>query len=143
MDNEMKTFFVDEIKEIRKNMTMAISSLIESKMENNSGFETFGQLVDRIYGTAATLGLKEISEYMKAVKDVSYMASASENESGKKKTVKFLIKYVELSDQICEAIYNTEELAKINRLLNVEKSRAELLNRKEFFSVQKKSCDIE
>jgi chemotaxis protein histidine kinase CheA len=143
MDNEMKTFFVDEIKEIRKNMVGAISGLIDSKMEENKNFEQFGQLVDRIYGTAATLGLTEISEYMKAVKDVSYMASASENEAGKKKTVKFLIKYLELSDQICDAIFDEEELTKINHLLNIEKSRAELLNKKEFFSIQKKSCDIE
>mgnify|MGYP000241725064 CR=1 FL=1 len=143
MDTDMKSFFVDEIKEIRRNMVDAISGLIDSKMEENKNFEQFGQLVDRIYGTAATLGLKEISEYMKAVKDVSYMASASENDAGKKKTVKFLIKYVELSDKICEAIYNEEELSKINHLLNAEKTRADLLNRKEFFSVQKKSCDIE
>lgn len=143
MDKEMLTFFVDEIKEIRKGMVKAISDLIESKLEDSSKFEDFGQMVDRIYGTAATLGLKEIGEYTKAVKDVSYMASVSDNEAGKKKVMKFLIKYVELSDQICECIFNEDELSKINRLLNVEKSRAELLNRKEFFSVQKKSCDIE
>lgn len=143
MDNEMRDFFVEEIKEIRKSMTCAISELIETKMEENRGFETFGQLVDRIYGTAATLGLTEISEYMKAVKDVSYMASASDNENGKKKTVKFLIKYVELSDQICNAIYNETELSKINHLLNIEKARAENLNKREFFSIDKKSCDID
>jgi chemotaxis protein histidine kinase CheA len=143
MDNEMKTFFVDEVKEIRKDMTSSISKLIESKMTANKEFEKFGQLVDRIYGTAATLGLKEIGEYMKAAKDVSYMASASDNEVGKKKTVKFLIKYVELSDQICEAIFDETELSKINHLLNIEKSRAELINKREFFSIDKKSCDID
>ncbi len=139
----MLSFFVDEIKEIRKGMVSSISGLIASKLEDSSKFAEIGQMVDRIYGTAATLGLKEISEYTKAVKDVSYMASASDNEAGKKKVMKFIIKYVELSDQICECIFDEAELTKINRLLNLEKSRAEILNKKEFFSVETKSCDIE
>jgi len=143
MDKEMLTFFVEEIKVIRKGMVKAVSDLIGSKMEDSSKFEEVGQMIDRIYGTAATLGLMEISEYTKAIKDVSYMASTSENVAGRKKVIKFLIKFVELSDQICDCIFDPEELSKINRLLNIEKSRAELLNRKEFFSVVKKSCNIE
>ncbi|WP_290732340.1 hypothetical protein [Halobacteriovorax sp. JY17] len=143
MDTEMLTFFVDEIKQIRNSMTVSISSLIETKLADSSKFEEVGQMVDRIYGTAATLGLTEISEYTKAVKDVSYMASASENEAGKKKVLKFLIKYVELSDLICESIFDKKELSKINLQLKIEKSKANLLNQREFFSVQKKSCAIE
>ncbi|PIK16256.1 MAG: hypothetical protein CES88_05835 [Halobacteriovorax sp. JY17] len=139
----MLTFFVDEIKQIRNSMTVSISSLIETKLADSSKFEEVGQMVDRIYGTAATLGLTEISEYTKAVKDVSYMASASENEAGKKKVLKFLIKYVELSDLICESIFDKKELSKINLQLKIEKSKANLLNQREFFSVQKKSCAIE
>ncbi len=143
MDTEMLTFFVDEIKQIRNSMTVSISSLIETKLADSSKFEEVGQMVDRIYGTAATLGLTEISEYTKAVKDVSYMASASENEAGKKKVLKFLIKYVELSDLICESIFDKKELSKINLQLKIEKSKANLLNQREFFSIQKKSCAIE
>ncbi|WP_417336753.1 hypothetical protein [Halobacteriovorax marinus] len=143
MDNEMMTFFVDEIKEIRKSMIVSISTLIETKLEDGSKFEEFGQMIDRIYGTAATLGLTEISEYTKAVKDVSYMASVSENESGKKKVVRSLIKYIELSDLICASIFDKKELAKINHQLKLEKSRAQNLNQREFYSIDKKSCAIE
>lgn len=143
MDRETIMFFVDEIKEIRDLMTRSISNIIKSKMENARYFEECGQLVDRIYGTAATLGFKEISEYTRSVKEVSYMASASSNFNGKKKAVKFLIKYIEMSDAICDSIFDKEGIKKINHLLNIEKSRADLLNRKEFYSVDKKSCDKE
>ena len=143
MDSEMKKFFVDEVKEIRKDMTDVISKIIESKMSVNEEFAKFGQLVDRIYGTAATLGLNEIGDYMKAAKDISYMASASDNEVGKKKTVKFLIKYVELSDQICEAIFVDEKLLKINQLLNTERKVAEVISNREFFNIDVKSCAVE
>ncbi|WP_372652189.1 hypothetical protein [Halobacteriovorax sp.] len=143
MDTEMLTFFVDEVKQIRNSMSLSISSLISTKLEDNSKFEEVGQMIDRVYGTAATLGLTEISEYTKAIKDVSYMASASENTSGKKKVVKFLIKYIELSDLICASIFDNKELIKINHQLNIEKSRANLLNQREFYSINKKSCAIE
>lgn len=143
MDTEMLTFFVDEIKDIRNSMVKSISGLIDTKMEDSFRFEEAGQMVDRIYGTAATLGLTEISEYTKAVKDVSYMASASENVHGKKKVVKFLIKYVELSDLICASIFDRKELVKVNHQLKIEKSKAVLLNQREFYSVKKKSCAIE
>lgn len=139
----MLTFFVDEVKQIRNSMSLSISSLISTKLEDNSKFEEVGQMIDRVYGTAATLGLTEISEYTKAIKDVSYMASASENTSGKKKVVKFLIKYIELSDLICASIFDNKELIKINHQLNIEKSRANLLNQREFYSINKKSCAIE
>ncbi len=143
MDAEMLTFFVDEIKQIRNSMTVSISSLISTELEDNSKFEEVGQMIDRVYGTAATLGLNEISEYTKAIKDVSYMASASDNRSGKKKVVKVLIKYIELSDLICASIFDKQELIKINHQLNIEKSKANLLNKKEFYSIDKKSCAIE
>lgn len=143
MDNEMLKFFVDEIKEIRNSMSISISSLINTQLEDGSKFEEVGQMIDRVYGTAATLGLIEISEYTKAIKDVSYMASASQNQSGKKKVVRFLIKYIELSDLICASIFDKNELIKINHQLNIEKSKANLLNQREFFSVNKKSCEIE
>lgn len=141
MDQDMISFFVNEVKLIRDQMANAISRIIQAKMEKSEYFEECGQLVDRIYGTASTLGFFEISEYTKAVKEVSYMASASDNVNGKKKAVKFLIKYIELSDAICDSIYDKEEIKKINHLLNMEKSRAGILNRKEFSSIEKKSCN--
>ncbi|MDD0852196.1 hypothetical protein HBN50_03765 [Halobacteriovorax sp. GB3] len=141
-DKEMLESFVCEIKDIRKEMVDSIDGLIQSKMANKIQFEVFGQLVDRIYGTAATLGFSEIASYTKSIKDVSYMASSSENERGCKKTLRMLIKYIELSDKICESIFDKEELKLINHTLNLEKSRVDLLNRREFFSVDKKSCDF-
>lgn len=143
MGNELITFFVDEVKELRSEMTGITSKLIQTKMQDRELFADFGQLVDRIYGTAATLGYKEIGDYTKAIKDVTYMAANSENESGQKKTLLFMIKYIELNDQICDSLYDKEKLGQINRLLNIEKSKADILNKKEFFSVQDKSCKKE
>ena len=143
MSDELIGFFVDEVKELRTEMTNITSKLIQIKMEDVSLFADFGQLVDRIYGTAATLGYEEISEYTKAIKDVTYMAANSDNEEGHKKTLLFMIKYIELNDKICECLHNKDKLSEINRLLKIEISKADILNKKEFYSVEARSCKKE
>ena len=140
-DNEMIEIFIDEIKALKGEMSLTISKLIQSKLEERAHFEKFGQLVDRIYGTAMTLGHIEIGEYTKSMKDVAYMASASENEKGHQKTVRAMIKYIELNDEICDCLLQPEKMAPLNFKLSQEKSKVEILNKREFFSVQKKSCD--
>ena len=140
-NDEMINIFIDEIKELKADMSLIVSKLIKSKMESNNLFEQFGQMVDRIYGTAMTLGHKEIGEYTKAMKDVTYMASASDNENGKKKTLRQMIRYLELNDEICETLKEPEKSNVLNIKLRQEKSRVEILNKKEFYSVTKKSCD--
>lgn len=132
--------FVAEMTEINREMSIKISKLIETKMESTTDFESLGQMVDRIYGTAATLGFKHIAEYTLALKEIAYMASDSNNETGKKKTIKMFITYMDLSKRICEVIYDEKNLAELTFMIKQEVSRAELLNRKEFYSVKKKSC---
>ena len=143
MDSEMITFFVDEIKEIKQSMVNSISSLIETKLEDSSKFEEAGQMVDRIYGTAATLGYNELSGYTKALKEVSYMASLSQSEEGRAKALKFLIRYVELSDKICASFLSQDELKSVTHELNHATSEAALLSQNEFHNIDQKSCSIE
>lgn len=139
--NEMVQIFIDEINTLKSEMSQTISKLIESKLQDKDLFEKFGQLVDRIYGTAMTLGHVEIGEYTKAMKDVTYMASASDNEKGHQKTVRTMIKYIELNDEICLALRDPQKLRLLNLKLNQEKSRVQILNRREFFNIDKRSCD--
>ncbi len=139
--DELLEDFIIEIQDLKAKMSITISKLIECKLQDKSLFEKFGQNVDRIYGTAMTLGHIEIGEYTKAMKDVSYMASASDNEKGQQKTVKAMIKYIELGDEICLALKDPEKVPALNFKLNQEKAKVEILNRREFFSVDKKSCD--
>ena len=68
--DELLEDFIIEIQDLKAKMSITISKLIECKLQDKSLFEKFGQNVDRIYGTAMTLGHIEIGEYTKAMKDV-------------------------------------------------------------------------
>lgn len=130
-----------EMSDIEIELKAQMNIVIQSKMLKSSGFEKFGQAIDRVYGTAMTLGLKEIGLYTKALKDVTYMASQSENFKGREKTCKIMLNCLNIFGELKRSLYNEEALAKINLIMGQDRARTELLNRKEFYSINKKSCD--
>ena len=72
---DMIDFFVEEIHTLRAEMSLKVSKVMQGKLGelDLSYFAEFGQMIDRIYGTAATLGYEEIATYTKHLKDVCYM----------------------------------------------------------------------
>jgi chemotaxis protein histidine kinase CheA len=142
-DKEMVDFFVKEIDTLRAEMSMKVSTILKGKLGDLDVkmFEDFGQMIDRIYGTAATLGYEEIATYTKHLKDVCYMASESDNEKGHKKTIQMMIECIGLLEELKNCIYDKDQLIKYAIKMKVEGSRAERLGRAEFFSIDKTSCD--
>ena len=141
-DKEMIDFFVDEIKEIKTDLSVRVDSLVtgsDKKMEGGP-FEEFGQMIDRIYGTAATMGFGEIASYCKALKDVCYMASQSENLKGQKKTLRMMIECIGFMETLVEAIYEPTKIKLFNKNIQIEMGKAERLGRAEFASITRKSC---
>lgn len=141
-DKEMLDDFCSEIKSIKGELSIYISTLMQKKLgeQDTDNFAKYGQAIDRIYGAAATLGYKEIADYCMAMKTVTYMASDSQNHMGHRKVIMMMIESITLLEEIPECIYDNEKI-KIYRsklLQNVKK--VERLNQKEFYSITKKSC---
>ena len=142
VDKEILDGFVEEIRALEKVLKSIVQKMISSKLKDMKLFEQYGQTIDRVYGTAATLGFNELAEYTKSLKDLSYKCSQSDNEKGIRKTAEMLIHCLKYLDQICKGIHDAEELKKVRYLMSVDISKAEKLCRSYFFSINRVSCEI-
>jgi len=141
-NKEMVDFFVEEINSLRAEMSIKVSKILQGKLGDLdlASFEDFGQMIDRIYGTAATLGYDEIATYTKHLKDVCYMASQTQNERGHRKVLQMMIECISLLEELKDCIYDKDQLYMFSRRMKVEGARAEKLGRAEFYSIDRKSC---
>jgi hypothetical protein len=137
--NELLDEFVTEIKSIHKDLQIIVNAQLKTPKMDRNLFEKFGQLVDRIYGTAMTLGYIEIGKYFLAMKDVSYMSSQCDHEVGQKKALRMMMECVDNIEKICTSIYKKDELKNLNRLFIVEIAKAERLSKTDFHNITRKS----
>jgi hypothetical protein len=138
-DNEMIEEFVTEMKSIHKDLQAIVNTQLKSAKMDNALFEKFGQMVDRIYGTAMTLGYTSVGKYFLAIKEVSYMSSQSQHEVGQKKALRMLIECVENMEKICSCIYKKEELKSLDKLFMIEIAKADRLGKSDFQKITRKS----
>jgi chemotaxis protein histidine kinase CheA len=140
LQDELLEDFVQEMKTIRGELKALVDTLMkmpENKMDK-ALFEKYGQAVDRIYGTATTLGYLTFGKYMKSMKDMCYLCSHHDNPTGHKKILRMMMECVEKLDAIIVAIPNKVEFKKMDRLFLVEITKAERLENTDFRGVVKK-----
>lgn len=138
--DELISDFVNEIKQIHSELRTIVSAQLKTPKMEKSLFKQFGQLMDRIYGTAMTLGYVEIGKYFQAIKNISYLSSQCDHEVGQKKTLRMMMECVDNIDKICSSIYKKEELKSLNRLFILEISKAERMEKTEFQKLTKKTA---
>jgi len=140
IDKDIFIDFVAEVQSLRKELNLISQQIIETKMEESDLFEKYGNIIDRIYGTAATIGLMDFANYAKALKDVCYMCPKSDNMSGRKQVVKLLIEFLDFVDMACRSNkLNDQEQYQFNVQMKKSLSKVQTLSQKEFFGVRGKS----
>lgn len=137
--NELTDDFVAEIKSIHIELKVIINTQLKSPKMDKALFEKFGQLIDRIYGTAMTLGYVEIGKYLLAIKNISYLSSQSDREVGQKKALRMMMECVDNIEKICASIYKKDELKSLSRLFAGEIAKAERMEKADFPSITRKS----
>lgn len=144
IDPELFSEFKNEVREIEKILKNTVNVIISSGMKDSASFEKYGQVVDRIYGTAATLGLKDFADYARTLKEVSYKCSQTKNEDAQKKVTRMLIEFLKYTDLACRCQnLNKEEEFVFNVQLNREIQRAKRLSQKELYGIERASCQKE
>lgn len=138
-ENELIDDFVSEIKSIHLELKKIVAAQLKTPKMEKPLFEKFGQLVDRIYGTAMTLGYVEIGKYLLAIKEISYMSSQSDREVGQKKALRMMMECVDHIEKICLSIYKKEELKSLNRLFVIEIAKVERLAKSDFQNITRRS----
>lgn len=140
VQKEMLDVFVEELYTIRSELMTITNEQMKLRVMNKELFAKYGQAIDRIYGTAMTLGFSDLGKYCKAMKDVCYMCSQYNHEVGQKKVLRMMIECNDVLAKIPECIYKTEEFKKYSRIFLVEMTKAERLGKAEFSSITRKSC---
>lgn len=140
MDKELLRSFILEIVAINGDLKAVVSDQMKTKKMEPANFEKFGQGIDKIYGTAMTLGFTDLGKYAKAMKDVTYMCSQSNLEVAQKKVLRMMMECTEILDGTPKAIINTEEFKKYSRTFLIETTKAQKLEKTEFSDITRKSC---
>lgn len=130
IDPEMVEAFSQELLEIKKELK-AILEKLKLDYQNPPAFVPVSNIFDRIYGTAITLGYKEVGDYCKAVKDLALTTSKSHAQMhtlGQSKDTCFNA-YLML-DSFANVIKNPTELKKIQYGMQGEIIKIQALEKK-------------
>ncbi len=131
--------FVAEMKEIHSQLKGIVEQQLKNAKMDLPLFENFGQLIDRLYGTAMTLGYTSVGQYFLAIKEVSYMSSQCNHVVGQKKALRMMIECTDNMEKICRCIHKKEELKSLDRLFIVEIAKVDRLSKTDFQSIKRKS----
>jgi hypothetical protein len=136
---ELIDAFISEVKTIHLELKVIVTAQLKTPKMDKALFEKFGQLIDRIYGTATTLGYVDIGKYLLAVKSVSYLSSQCDREIGQKKALRMMMECVDYIEKIYININNKEALKNLYRLLLGEIAKADRLTKTDFQNITRKS----
>lgn len=122
-DKELLDAFSQEIEEIKKELIPCVNAIKSNPLASKTQFENFGQIIDRIYGTAATMGHKEFADYCRMMKTVSYKGSQTTNTYAQSKVKELIVVCMAQLEQFQKAIYNPKEIRRIRALLLTEQEK--------------------
>lgn len=100
--------FCDETNLLIDELEDILDSL-EEDIEDSTLLETFGQKIDRIMGSAATLGADEIAKFCELGKIIGYKSSQAENLQLREMVVAILFDTIDLLRQMVSSIKTSEQ----------------------------------
>lgn len=68
MDQELFEAFIEEVTALKKELG-SIQESLSSDLSDPKKFLDFAQIIDRIYGTALTMGLNDVGEYLGVIRN--------------------------------------------------------------------------
>jgi chemotaxis protein histidine kinase CheA len=131
LDPEMLVDFVTEIKALEAELKVPVLSL-KTNLDQPKMFEKFGQVIDRIYGTAATLGFAELATYCGTLKKTCYDCSAANNKRGQVRVLGLMETCLENLDALIKGVHDPEAQKKLTHVLHLECQKAKKLHEEVF-----------
>ncbi len=134
----MNNFDAELARDLAEEMTVLsqeLAHLVMRLKENNDQpalFEKFGQIIDRIYGTAATFGMKELASYCGTLKEVCYGCASARVAQGYSRVLKLMETYIENVNALIDGVTNPEAMKKLNFGLHLEEKKAKKIQEEVF-----------
>lgn len=137
LDADLLNDFVAEMKLLAPEMKALVEAL-KKNSEQPAAFAKFGQLIDRIYGTAATFGLKELATYCGTMKKSCYdCASAPGNKRAQVRVLGLMETCMLNIDALVAGVHDPLVMQKISHTLHLECQKAKKLEEEVFKFVKK------
>ncbi len=128
-DPELLEAFQEEISTIRKELDPIVKNLSE-KYDQPDLFLTFSQIIDRIYGTAMTMGFKELGEYTGVLRNICRKCGHAKFPVAMLETTKMLKRCMENFDTLEKSIKDPEKMSELMKIVAIDFKRAKALEEK-------------
>lgn len=131
-DPEIIEAFKAEIVQIKAEL-VDVAKALEGNVNQPELFLKFAQIIDRIYGTALTLGFKNIGAYAGVMKSVCQKCGNTKIQRSMPPVFKMVKRCIENFDAIIASISRPAAFDKIQKEIELETKRAHVLD-KDIFS---------
>lgn len=136
MDEELLNDLLTEMKMLGAELLPIVRSL-QGDPNQPAMFEKFGQIIDRIYGTAATFGLKELASYCGTLKKICYECAKMNNARANAKVLKLLETYLGNLVTLIKGVKDPEVAKKIYHGIHIEEQKAKKIQEDIFQFIKK------
>jgi hypothetical protein len=134
-DTETIKMFTSEVSALRKEIQKYIDQAQDKKL-NHDGYQTLGLKMEGVSGTAIMLGYEKLAAFTRSLKEMSYMASYTDNEAGKVKVYNILSTSVNTLDLLVKSINDPSMMASLSPQINLVTKKVETLQRSHFQGVK-------
>lgn len=132
MDQELVDIFIEEVGQLKNELIPILEELKKNNQQPDL-FNSFAQIVDRIYGTATTMGFTSIGEYLGAVRNISRKAVTAKSPRGLQEVFKILRTCNEYFELMQESLSCDVAAKELSLKLKLEIKKMEKME-KEIFS---------
>lgn len=130
-DNELLESFLQEITGLNMEILDVLKTL-NKELNKPEEFLKFSNIVDRIYGTAMTLGYEDLGAYCGELKTITRLAGNTEIQRSYKPVLKLMMNYTANFKSLKESLTNPESLAGFKKDISFDMKKMEKLHQEIF-----------
>jgi len=131
IDKELLEIFTDEIGELKGELTPIFDKL-KTNVQQPQLFLDFEQIIDRIYGTALTMGFTDVGNYLGLIRNMSRKCGSSKVPRAMAEVFKLLKVCMENFDSLGSSLSNPVEHKALLVKFDLEKRKAAKIDREIF-----------
>lgn len=141
IDSELLEAFIKEISDLNAEILHVLKSLNEN-LSQPEEFLKFSNIIDRIYGTAATLGYIELGDYCLKLKTISRQAGNSQIQRSYGPVMKLMLNYTSTFKLLKESLEDPKKVKEFSKLVAMDIKKMENLEKEVFAYTDKKHSII-
>jgi chemotaxis protein histidine kinase CheA len=142
LDQELLDIFFEEVDQLKSELTIIAESLKQNNQQEEL-YLNFSQIVDRIYGTAVTMGLDEIGQYLGVIKVTSRKCGLAKIPRAFHPVSNLVSNCIFLMSKFQETLTDPQKASILYRQLDLEIKKADVLEKQIFAFVKGLSTTLE